>query len=129
MTADETRASVERYYSAVNANDVDACAAMFAPGAAMRDPVGMPPATDDNARRQRYQGIALAFETFAITTRQLVALAGEAAATWSATGKTRTGRDVTFDGISTFIFDSEGRITQMSAYWDVSAIMTATAGG
>jgi ketosteroid isomerase-like protein len=129
MTADETRAAVERYYDAVNQNDAGVCAAMFAPDAVMRDPVGMPPATDDASRRQRYQGIGIAFETFAITTRQVVAIAGEAAATWSAGGKTRAGREVSFEGISTFAFDGEGRIVQMSAYWDVSAIMTAMSGG
>jgi hypothetical protein len=101
---------------------------MFAPDAVMRDPVGMPAASDDASRRQRYDGIALAFETFAISAGRIIAVADEAAAQWSASGKARNGRDVTFDGLSTFAFDAEGRIRQMSAYWDVSAIMAAMAG-
>ena len=125
MTPDETRAAVEAYYSAVSAGDIDAAVAMFADGAVMRDPVGMPPATDAAARRQRYDGIALAFETFAVTPVQIVASAGEAGARWTARGKSRTGRDISFDGISTFVFDEHGRIAQMSAYWDVSAIIAS----
>lgn len=128
MTPEETRAAVEAYYAAVTAGDIDAAVAMFADGAVMRDPVGMPPATDATARRQRYDGIALAFETFAITPEQIVASPGEAGAHWTARGTSRTGRDVTFDGISTFVFDEHGRIAQMSAYWDVSAIMAAMSG-
>jgi steroid delta-isomerase len=128
MTPGETRASVEAYYAAVSAGDIDAAVAMFADDAVMRDPVGMPPATDAASRRQRYDGIALAFETFAITPRQVVASPGEAGARWTAAGKSRSGRDVTFDGISTFVFDEHGRIAQMSAYWDVSAIVSAMSG-
>jgi ketosteroid isomerase-like protein len=101
---------------------------MFAPDAVMRDPVGMPPATDAAARRQRYDGIALTFETFTIKPDQVVVTGDEAGARWTAHGRSRTGRDVTFEGISTFVFDAEGRISAMSAYWDVSAIMKSMAG-
>jgi len=128
MTPEDVRAAVERYYAAISGRDIDAAVAMFSPDAVMRDPVGMPPATDAAARRQRYDGIALAFETFTITAHQVVAVADEAGASWTANGKARTGREVTFDGISTFAFDVEGRITNMSAYWDVSAIMSAMSG-
>jgi steroid delta-isomerase len=124
MTPEDVRAAVERYYAAISARDIDAAVTMFAPDAVMRDPVGMPPATDAPTRRQRYDGIALAFETFTITPDRIVVTGDEAAANWTANGKARTGRDVTFGGISTFVFDAEGRITQMSAYWDVSAIMS-----
>jgi steroid delta-isomerase len=129
MTPDEVRRAVERYYAAVSARDIDAVVAMFAPDAVMRDPVGTPPATDAAARRQRYDGIALAFEAFAITPDRIVVTGDEAAAGWAAAGKARTGRAVTFDGISTFVFDADGRISAMSAYWDVSAIITAMANG
>jgi len=128
MNAGDVRAAVERYYAAVNTRSIDALAAMFAPDAVMRDPVGMPAAADDASRRQRYDGIALAFETFTISAGRIIAVAGEAAAQWSATGRARNGRDVSFDGLSTFTFDADGRISQMSAYWDVGAIMSAMAG-
>ena len=128
MTPDEVRAAVNAYYAAVNARDIDAVRPMFAADALMRDPVGMPPATDVAARRQRYEGIAAAFETFTITPHQVIAVVGEAAARWTATGRARNGRDVTFDGISTFTFNEEGYITRMSAYFDVAAIVTAMGG-
>jgi len=127
MTPEDVRAAVERYYAAISARDIDAVIAMFAPDAVMRDPVGMPPATNARTRRDRYDGIALAFEMFAITPDRVVAVADEAAASWSAAGRARNGRDVTFDGISTFGFDADGRITHMSAYWEVSAIAAAMA--
>jgi ketosteroid isomerase-like protein len=124
-TPEAVRGAVEAYYAAITARDVDALLRMYAPGSAMRDPVGIPPATDDATRRQRYDGIAAAFETFAITPQQIVASANEAGVRWTAGGRARSGRDVTFDGISTFIFDDDGRITTMSAYWDLTAITLA----
>ena len=127
MTPDDVRAVVERYYAAISARDIDAAAAMFAPDAVMRDPVGMPPATDARTRRERYDGIALAFETFAITPERIIVAADEAAASWTASGKARTGRELSFEGISMFAFDENRRITHMSAYWDMSAIVAAMA--
>jgi ketosteroid isomerase-like protein len=124
-TPEAVRAAVEAYYAAISARDIVALLGMYAPGSAMRDPVGIPPATDDATRRQRYEGIAAAFETFAITPQQIVASANEAGVRWTAGGKVRTGRDVTFDGISTFVFDDDGRIMTMSAYWDLGAITQA----
>jgi steroid delta-isomerase len=124
-TPEQVRGTVEAYYAAISARDIDALLRMFAPGSVMRDPVGMPPAIDDATRRQRYEGIAMAFETFAITPQQIVASANEAGVRWTVHGRARTGRDVTFDGISTFIFDDDGRITTMSAYWDLAAITQA----
>ncbi len=125
LSSDSVRKAVAAYYAAVRAGDINAIAPMFAPDAIMRDPVGTLPAADDAARRQRYAGIAAAFDSFAILEDDVIAAGGEAAARWTATGKTRTGKDVRFEGISTFTFDAGGRITTMSAYFDLAAVMAA----
>jgi steroid delta-isomerase len=120
----DVRERIEHYYATLSAGDIDAVAALFAPDAVMRDPVGAPPATDDASRRQRYAGIKLAFDAFAIAPVTVIAGGTEAATTWSAAATAKNGREVTFSGISTFGFDAEGRITAMSAYWD-PAVMAA----
>jgi ketosteroid isomerase-like protein len=128
MTADEIKAAVNAYYASISAGTFDANLAMFAPGAAMHDPVGAPPATDDTGRRGRYAGIPAAFETFAVTARVLLACGSEAAAHWTAGGRTKKGRDVSFDGISTFVFDDAGKIALMRAYWEPAAMAAVMAG-
>jgi ketosteroid isomerase-like protein len=130
MTMDPTaiRNAVSAYYAAVRGGDVDVIAPMFAVDAVMRDPVGQPPATDDVSRRQRYAGISAIFESFAINEELIIAAGDEAAARWTARGKTRAGKDLRFDGISTFTFDAAGRIAEMSAYFDIAAVMAQMQG-
>jgi len=122
------RAAVAAYYAAVRAADVDAIAPMFAPAAVMRDPVGMPPATDDASRRQRYAGIAATFETFGIFEDQVAVCGDEAAARWTARGTAKDGKQVSFEGISTFVFDADGKIASMSAYFEIATVMASVQG-
>ena len=113
------------YYAAVRSGDIERIAPLFAEGAVMRDPVGTPPATDDASRRQRYAGIAAAFETFEIVEDQIIACGDEAAAQWTARGRTKAGADVRFEGMSTFEFDADRKITMMSAYFDMAALVAS----
>ena len=124
-TPHDIRGAVEAYYDAVSAGDIERVLAMFAADAEMRDPVGTPAASDDMARRQRYAGIGAAFESFTIQPGVIRVGGDEAAATWSASARAKNGRDVAFDGISTFAFDAERRIAKMWAYWEPAAIVAA----
>jgi len=125
MRPDEVESRVRAYYAAVRSGDIDAVAALFATDAVMRDPVGAPPATDDAQRRQRYAGIAAAFDAFSIDADEVIAGGDEAAARWTISGTSKGGRAVRFGGISTFAFDGEGRITIMSAYLDMASAAKA----
>ena len=122
MSTDAVRSAVAAYYAAVSSGDVEAIAPLFAPEAVMRDPVGTPPLTDDAARRQRYARITAAFQSFGMVADEVTPAGDEAAARWIATGKTLGGKDVRFEGISTFVFDDDLRITAMSAYFDLVAL-------
>ena len=128
LTAEAVRDAVRAYYAVIRAGDVDAIAALFASDAVMRDPVGAPAATTDAERRQRYAGIGAMFERFGIAEEHVSANPPEAAARWTASGRTRTGRDISFEGISTFTFRDDGTIAEMSAYWEPASIAAAMAG-
>jgi ketosteroid isomerase-like protein len=128
VSPQDVRERVLDYYAAVTSGDIDRIAAMFAAAAEMRDPVGQPPATDDAARRQRYEGIPAVFESFAMTAEAVEPGGNEAAARWQARGRTKTGREVAFAGISLFEFDGQGRIARMSAFWDRQALAASLAG-
>lgn len=121
----DVRSRVEAYYAAITRGDIEAVLNMFAADGAMRDPVGTPAAADDMARRQRYAGIGAAFASFAIAPDEIIVGGDEAAARWRATAIAHGGRDVRFNGISAFVFDAEGRIAIMSAYWEPAAVASA----
>lgn len=128
MTPDDIRAAVAAYYAAIRNGDMDRVVAMFAADGVMRDPVGTPEAATEAERRQRYGGIGAMFESFGIQEEHVSANPPEAAARWTATGRARNGKDIRFEGISTFAFDDAGKITAMSAYWEPATIAAAFAG-
>lgn len=128
MTPDDTRAAVASYYAAIRDGDMERVVAMFAADAVMRDPVGTPDATTAAERQQRYSGIGAMFESFGIHEEHISANPPEAAARWTARGRARNGKDISFEGISTFAFDDAGKITAMSAYWEPATIAAAFAG-
>ena len=123
--SDAVRNAVTAYYAAVTRGDIEAVSAMFAPDAVMRDPVGTPAATDPAARAQRYGVIAAIFAEFVISDEHVIVCGDEAAAKWIARATTQTGRDVSFEGISIFVFDTERKITSMSVYFDTAALANA----
>jgi ketosteroid isomerase-like protein len=129
MDEGATRAAVEAYYRAVSGGDIDEVVAMFTPDAVMRDPVGAPPVLFEDARRQRYAAIGAMFDTFTIVPQRIYAAGtGEAAASWDVSARTKTGQDIAFSGISTFTFAPDGRITNMSAYFDTSSLFSGAGG-
>jgi ketosteroid isomerase-like protein len=128
LSPDDVRNAVTAYYAAVNTRDIDTIAPMFAADAVMRDPVGLPPAVDDAGRRERYARIAAGFESFEMTPHEVIAGGDEGVARWTARGRLRTGKDIEFTGMSTFVFDTDRRITMMSAYFDLAALTAQITG-
>ena len=119
------RERVNAYYDAVSRRDLESAVAMFADDAIMRDPVGTPPAKDADQRRARYAGIGAAFDAFSISPEHIAVCGNEVATKWTVRAHTMQGKDVSFEGISTFQFDDDGRITMMSAYWEPAAVAAA----
>lgn len=127
LSQQSVRDRVRAYYAALSAGDVEAILSMFAARAVMYDPVGAPAAEDEAGRRARYAGLA-AFERFTIHEDALIVCGDEAAVKWTARGTLRDARAIGFEGISTFVFDADGRIARMSAYWDPATVLAAVQG-
>lgn len=128
LTPDTIRQRVAAYYAAIRTGDVDAIVALFAADGAMRDPVGAPAATTDAGRRQIFGGIKAVFASFGLQEEHVSANPPEAAARWTARGTTHAGKEISFEGISTFVFDADGKIAAMSAYWEPAILGAKLAG-
>jgi steroid delta-isomerase len=100
----------------------------FAPDGVSHDPVGAPPLDGHEQIRQFITGMFSGFETMGLTEEQIFVNGNSAAVKWTGGGRTRTGRDVTFEGIDVLEFNKDGKITLLRAYWDPAPLMAALQG-
>ncbi|MDB2438552.1 nuclear transport factor 2 family protein [Hellea sp.] len=126
--------AVEAYIRLFNAQDADGIAELYAETATVTDPVGTPPKEGKAAIKTFYE---LAVKNGAKL--ELVGptrIAGNSAAfpfRCTVGGMTHVDSDVavevelpkgamTIDIIDTFVFDDDGKVTEMKAYWGPSNI-------
>ena len=119
--------TINAYFAAITALDVEQWVATFAPDGTSYEP-GNPPLTGHDALRQFFNGIAAGFEAIEMKPDQIFPLDNEAAVKWSARGKGRNGRNVTFEGIDVFVVNEAGMIQSVKAYWNPAALMAELAG-
>jgi steroid Delta-isomerase len=118
---------INAYFTAISTLDAEQWVAIFAPDGTSYEP-GNPPFTGHNALRQFFNGIAAGFEAIEMKPDQIFPLGNEAAVKWSAHGKGRNGRTVTFEGIDVFVVNEADMIQSVKAYWNPAALMAELAG-
>lgn len=107
---------VEQYLKALNTQNLDAIVALYAPDATVEDPVGTPLHSGREAIRAFYTRAT----SIKLTAKSLgdTRCAGDFAAfLFSITLPSEHG-PMCIEVIDTFKFNSEGKITEMKAYWD-----------
>lgn len=119
--------TINAYFAAITALDVEHWVATFAPDGTSYEP-GNPPLTGHDALRQFFNAIAAGFESIEMKPDQIFPLGNEAAVKWSARGKGRNGRAVAFEGIDVFVVNEAGMIQSVKAYWNPAALMAELAG-
>ena len=122
---DALAAVVARFYAAVRSKDVEAWVALFAADASAVDPVGTPPHHGHDGLRAFLSGVLQHFETFGLAENSVYFVSGGAAVKWTGVGRGKNGRDITFEGIDVFVFDSEARIQSLAGYWDAAPVLAA----
>lgn len=111
------RATIDRYVERHTAGDIDGIVACFTPDARVEDPVGSDPHIGTDAVRAFFAGThAMADRLELQLTGPVRAAAGQAAFPMQAIS---TIGDMTLvvDIIDVMVFDDEGRIADMRAYW------------
>ena len=123
----DTTNIINAYFAAISALDAEQWVATFAPDG-MSDEPGNPPLIGHAALRQFFNAIAAGFESIEMKPDQIFPLDNEAAVKWSARGKGRNGRTVTFEGIDIFVVNDAGTIQSVKAYWNPAAMMAELLG-
>jgi len=109
--SDHIRKTIDQYIGFMNASDIDSIAELYAENATLEDPIGTDPIQGRAAIREFYAG-AVGNVTLEATGNPRVA-AGQAAFPMRA----RLGEDHTIEIIDVMVFDDDGRIASMRAFW------------
>jgi steroid delta-isomerase len=122
VDADHIRQVYERYPELVTKADVDAIVELYAEDAKIEDPIGSELHVGRDAVRKFYEGAI-----GAVTMKRTgpVRVAGNEAATPVVVVMGEGERRMALDIISAMVFDDDGKITSMRAWWSADAIRRA----
>lgn len=121
-TPQHMREVVARYIAALNAADIDAIVALYAPDAQVEDPVGSEPHRGHAAIRAFYSR-SLTMRLEVALQGEVRAVAGEAAFAFTVALQQGDARLV-ISPIDHFRFDAQGRITHMRAFFGPDNVRT-----
>jgi ketosteroid isomerase-like protein len=95
----------------------------FAEDALSYDPVGEPPAKVHEGFRQFIGQLQAVFAKLEATTEHIFVGGNEAAVKWTMHGISKTGKSVTFEGITIFEINADGKIQTTRAYWNPATMV------
>ena len=113
----------ERYFKMVNKGDVDGILELYTDDATVEDPIGSELRRGSDGVRAFYEASA---GTIVMKRSGPVRVAGNEAATPLVVLIGPEGQQQALDIISHMVFDDEGKITSMRAFWSLDAMRPAT---
>src|SRR5215813_15142176 len=122
-TKEQIEKIVADYFAATRAMDKQAWLDTFAEDGTSTDPMGAPPLDSVEKLAAFFDGITGAFEKVGIQENEVCVAGNGAAVKWTGYGTGKNGREVTFQGIDVFEIDENGKIKNLSGYWDPAAMM------
>lgn len=120
--------AVEAYFAAIRARNYGAWEASFAAEAIVHDPAGAAAAEGKAGRKEVWNVLTAPFSRLDIRPQRTFCSGNGAAVYWRADAVGGNGGRASFEGISVFEFDAEGKIETLVSYWDPAAAMIALAG-
>lgn len=118
------RATLERYFAAIRALDLEAWVALFHPEGTMEDPVGSRPHRGTAELRVFFQGVQRTFAGLDVQAVGPLDFKGSrATARWQARGTAYNGRAVAFEGTEVFDLAPDGAILAVRVWWDPAVLV------
>jgi len=112
------RKFVAQYFEATRSNDAQKWASRFADNAIVEDPVGTTKINNSKQILEFGQAFMSGFKTVGLYEEFVHVVGNEAAARWTGKGLTKEGKQVRFEGINIFEFNSDGQIVNLKGYWN-----------
>jgi len=118
------RATIDRYLSSHSAGDIDGVVACFAPDAVVEDPIGTQRHHGSDELRAFFSGTHELCDSMRLDLTGPVRVVGRNVA-FPMMAVSKIGEmTMEIDIIDVMVFDDEGRIAEMYAYWDVNEART-----
>lgn len=119
MTVQET---IEANFRALEARDREGWLATFSPSAEMRDPADAEPRRGPAELGAVFDGICEAIGDLTLVSEHVWIHGRRAAVKWSITARNRAGQSIGWEGIDVFEFTNDGRIEQLTAYYEAEQV-------
>ncbi len=124
MTKEAIEAVIVAYFANIAAMNPEGWVENFAEDAVSYDPVGEPPTKVHEGFRAFIGQLQAAFEKLEPTTEHMFIAGNSAAVKWTMQGVSKSGKSITFEGITVFEFNDAGKIQTTHAYWNPAAMVT-----
>ena len=111
------------YFRAIGAASAEDFVPLFTEDVHFEDPVGGRVLQGHDGVAAFHKGLRRAWSSIDMTADSVFVRDKRAAARWSASGQSVTGKDINFAGINVFHFDADGRIARLEGYWDFEAVI------
>ncbi|MBW4564089.1 MAG: nuclear transport factor 2 family protein [Mojavia pulchra JT2-VF2] len=114
---------VAAYFSNIAAMNPEGWVENFAEDALSYDPVGEPPTKVHEGFRQFIGQLQAVFDKLEPKTEHIFIAGNEAAVKWTMQGVSKSGKLVSFEGITIFEINAAGKIQTTRAYWNPAAMV------
>jgi steroid delta-isomerase len=128
MSQEAIEAVIAAYFANIAAMNPEGWVEHFAEDAVSYDPVGHPPTKVHEGFREFFQQMQGVFEQLEPATEHIFVAGNEAAVKWTMRGVSKSGKSVSFEGITVFEVNDAGQIQSTRAYWNPAAMMAQLQG-
>ncbi|YAF98409.1 MAG: nuclear transport factor 2 family protein [Nodularia sp. CChRGM 3473] len=118
MSQEAIETIVSAYFANIAAMNPEGWVENFAEDAVSHDPVGEPPVKVHEGYREFIGQLQAFFDKLEPITEHIFVASNEAAVKWTMQGISKSGKSVTFEGITIFEINEVGKIQSTRAYWN-----------
>lgn len=119
---------IATYFANMAAMNPEGWVENFAEDAVSYDPVGEPPSQVHQGFREFIGQLQAVFQQLEATTEDIFVAGNEAAVKWTMRGVSKSGKTVTFAGITIFEINNDGKIQTTRAYWNPATMIAQLRG-
>lgn len=118
MSHETIKSVIDAYFINIAAMNAESWVENFAEDAVSYDPVGEPPTKIHEGFRDFIGQLQAVFEKLEPITEHIFIAGNEAAVKWTMRGLSRSGKSITFEGITVFEINAANKIQTTRAYWN-----------
>lgn len=122
--------TVQRFADALQelerTRDLDAFVQLFSDSARLLRPEGRGDVTGKDGARQFWQAYLDQFDEIGSRFSRLEQDGKLGELEWTGTGRLRTGRPISYTGVSLLEVDGDGSVTRFATYYDTAAFLTSS---